>query len=57
MDFIKGNNRDQIQFSSLEMNVREENPEWFIDAFVEQVDLHKLGFVINKLQCQIKIIE
>ena len=52
MDFIKGNNRDQIQFSSLEMNVREENPIRFIDTFVEQVDLHKLGFVINKLQAE-----
>ena len=34
MDFIKGNNRDQIQLSSSEINVREENPVWFIDAFV-----------------------
>ena len=47
----------KYNFSSLEMNVREENPVRFIDAFVEQVDLFKLDFVINKLQSQIKIIE
>ena len=52
MDFIKGNNRNQMQFSSLKMNVREENPICFIDALVEQIDLHKLGFVMNKLQAE-----
>ena len=34
MDFIKGNNRVQIQFSRLKINVTEENPVRFIDAFV-----------------------
>ena len=53
MDFIKGNYRDQIQFSSFKMNVQEENPICFIDTFVDQVDLHKLGFVMNKLQAEL----
>ena len=35
------------------MNVREENLVRFIDAFVEQVDLSKIGFVINKLQAEL----
>ena len=50
MDFIKGNNRVQIQFYSLEINVREENPVRFIDAFVEQLVRCQLGFVMNQLK-------
>ena len=52
MDFIKGNNRDQIQFSSLEMQVNDENPVRFVDVFVEKLDLNQLGFVVNQLKSE-----
>ena len=52
MDFIKGNNRDQIQFSSLEMQVSDENPVRFVDVFVEKLDLNQLGFVVNQLKSE-----
>ena len=42
MNFINGNNRDQIQFPSLEINVMEENPLRIIDAFVSLQDFYNL---------------
>ena len=44
MDFIKGNNRDQITISNLEMQIEPENPVRFVDAFVEQLEMCQLGF-------------
>ena len=32
MDFIKGNNRDQLVFSTLEMQIEQDNPVRFVDA-------------------------
>ena len=52
MDFIKGNNRDQIHFSSLEMQVSDENTVRFVDVFVEKSDLNHLGFVVNQLKSE-----
>ena len=52
MDFIKCNNRDQIQFSSLEVQVNDENPVRFVDVFVEKLDLNQLGFVVNQLKSE-----
>ena len=37
MDFIKGNNRDQVTFSTLESQIEENNPVRFVDAFVEHL--------------------
>ena len=50
MDFIKGNNRHQITFSTLESQIEENNPVRFVDAFVEHLDLTQLGFLINNLK-------
>lgn len=50
MDFIKGNNRDQLVFSILEMQIEPENPVRFADAFVEHLELDQLGFVVNTLK-------
>ena len=50
MDFIKGNNRQQITFSTLESQIEENNPVRFVDAFVEHLDLTQLGFLINTIK-------
>ena len=52
MDFIKGNNRDQMMFSTLEMQIEQDNPVRFVDAFVEHLDLSQLGFVVNQLKTE-----
>jgi transposase len=52
MDFIKGNNRDQMTFSNLEMQIEQDNPVRFVDAFVEHLDLSQLGFVVNQLKTE-----
>ena len=52
MDFIKGNNRDQLVFSTLEMQIEQDNPVCFVDAFVEHLDLRQLGFVMSALKTE-----
>ena len=52
MDFIKINNRNQIQFFNLEIQVSEENPVRFLDVFPEKLDLNLLGFVVNQLKSE-----
>ena len=52
MDFIKGNDRDQITFSTLEAHIEENNPVRFVDAFVEHLDLTQLGFLINTIKTE-----
>ena len=52
MDFIKGNNCNQVSFSTLESPIEKNNPVWFVDAFVEQPDLTQLGFLINTLKTE-----
>ena len=54
MDFIKGNNRHQITFSTLESQIEENNPVRFVDAFVEHLDLTQLGFLINTIKTEVK---
>ena len=44
MQFIQGNNRHQTFFSTLEDQVSTDNPVRLIDAFIDKLDLHKLGF-------------
>ena len=46
MDFIKGNNRPQITFSTLESQIEESNPVRFVDAFVEYLHRKKKKFLI-----------
>ena len=44
MEFIKGSNRQQSYFSSLEQQVGPANPVRLMDAFVDKLDLLQLGF-------------
>ena len=44
MQFIQGNNRHQTYFATLEEQVATDNPVRLIDAFIEKLDLQKLGF-------------
>lgn len=49
MQHISGDDRYQYEFANLEDCIPEDDPVRFIDAFVEKVDLAKLGFRINKV--------
>ena len=44
MEFIQGNNRQQSYFSTLEDQVSPDNPVRLMDAFIDKLDLAKLGF-------------
>ncbi|WP_240665141.1 transposase [Flavobacterium columnare] len=44
MQHIQGISRNQLHVSSLEDKITSENPVRFIDAFVESIDLEKVGF-------------
>ena len=44
MQFIQGNNRNQTYFATLEGQVRPDNPVRLMDAFIDKLDLEKLGF-------------
>lgn len=50
MNHVIGIPRLQLQMSSLEDSFSQENSVRFIDAFVEQLDLIKLGFEIKTLK-------
>ena len=52
MVFINGNNRYQLVFSNLEMQIELDNPVHFVDAFVEHLDLSQLGFVVSALKTE-----
>ena len=52
MDSIKGNNLNQMIFSTLEMKIEQDNPVRFVDAFVEHLDLSQLGFVVSALKTE-----
>ena len=52
MDFINGNNRDQLVVSTLEMQIEQDNPVRIMDAFVEHLDLGPLGFVVSALKTE-----
>ena len=52
MDFIKGNDRDQITFFTLETQIEENNPVRCVDAFVKHLDLTQLGFLINTIKTE-----
>ena len=42
MDFIKGNDRDQVTFFTHESQIEEKNPVLSVDAFVEHLNLTQL---------------
>jgi len=50
MNHVTGIPRLQMQMSSLEDSIGQDNPVRIIDAFVEQLDLLKLGFEVKTLK-------
>ena len=44
MQFIQGNNRNQTYFATLEDQVSPDNAVRLIDAFIDKLELQKLGF-------------
>jgi transposase len=50
MDFIQPQHRLQVTFGSLEDAVEADNPVRLVDAFTEQLDLTRLGFVVKELK-------
>ena len=52
MHHINGISREQISFITLEDGISNNNPVRFIDAFTGQLDLVKLGFIINTLKVE-----
>ena len=39
-------------FSTLEMQIEQDNPVRFVDAFVDHLDLSQLGFVVSALKTE-----
>ena len=56
MQHIQGIARDQISFSSFEDRISKDNPLRFIDVFAAKLDLDKIGFSVNALQKEGRII-
>jgi transposase len=52
MGYLGVQNRFQIQMSSMEEFIDKENTMRFVDAFVEQLELDKLGFDIATLKTE-----
>jgi transposase len=52
MQHIQGISRNQLQISSLEDTIIQENPVRFIDAFVNSIDLIKLGFSVSVIKTE-----
>ncbi|MEC5158616.1 transposase [Chryseobacterium sp. MP_3.2] len=50
MQHITGIARNQMVFTSLEDSISEDNSVRFVDAFVENIDLKALGFVLQTLK-------
>ena len=44
MQFIQGSSRNQTYFATLEDQVSPDNPVRLIDAFIDKLELEKLGF-------------
>ena len=52
MQHIQGISRNQLQVSSLEDTIAVDNPVRFIDAFVSNIDLEKIGFTLKLLKTE-----
>nr|WP_225556139.1 hypothetical protein [Flavobacterium columnare] len=58
MQHIQGISRNQLPVSSLEDKITSDNPVRFIDAFIEHIDLQKVGFtavILKKKVVQVSI--
>jgi hypothetical protein len=47
---ITGISRQQLQISSLEDKITQDNPARFIDAFIENISLEAIGFTVKTLK-------
>jgi len=52
MKRIQGLTRQQIEFSCLEDGIGKDNPVSVMDAFIEKLDLQRLGFVCRDLNAE-----
>lgn len=48
IQYIQGNNHNQSRFATLDDQLAADNPARLIDAFVDKLDLQKLGFTLPK---------
>lgn len=46
MLILRGQDRHQMQFYTLEDRISQDNPVRFVDAFVDKIELDKLGFEV-----------
>jgi hypothetical protein len=54
MQHIQGISRQQLRMSSLEDTISQDNPVRFIEAFVENISIVKLGFTAQTIKCEAK---
>jgi transposase len=52
MAYLEDSDRFQIRMGSLEEAIEKDNPVRFIDAFVDQLELPKLGFIISDIKTE-----
>lgn len=52
MHFIQGTNRHQMQFLSPDDMITSDNPVRIIDAFVDKVDVQRIGVVSASLRSE-----
>jgi transposase len=52
MQHITGISRQQLQISSLEDKITQDNPVRFIEAFVEHISLEAIGFTVKTLKTE-----
>lgn len=52
MQHIQGISRHQLQVVSLEDTISQDNPVRFIDAFVNSINLEKIGFTSRVLKIE-----
>jgi len=50
MEHISSKDRYQLEFSSLEDSIEQDNVVRFVDAFVDKLELNKLGFILNTIK-------
>lgn len=52
MAYLTPQDRFQVQMRSMEEFVAKDNPVRFIDAFVERLELSKLGFIVSEIKIE-----
>jgi hypothetical protein len=54
MQHIQGISRQQLRMSSLEDTISQDNPVRFIEVFVENISIDKLGFTTKTIKSEPK---